>query len=1110
MKTAKQSIDLEYKGTKKRLNLRTALISLCMFAFVGTSAQTGTVTVKLRNASVKELFSAIEKQTSYRFSYRDAEIKGKGNVTISATNRELKQLLEGELSKLGLKYAVSGNKIIVTPAAVAPSAQPKKVTGKVVDANGEPVIGATIKEQGTANGTITDFDGNFALNVADNAMLEVSYIGYKSQELKAVVGKTLSVTLKEDTEVLDEVVVVGYGTQKKGVVTGALSVTKGDDIIKSKTQNLNLALQGKLPGVVISNRGGEPGAETTSINIRGRSTTGDNSPLILIDGIANRGSLDRINPNDIESITVLKDASAAIYGSRSANGVILVTTKRGKEGKPTINYSYNIGVQTPTRLPEMADAATFASVLNEIEEYEGRDLRYSPEEIQKFRDGSDPIHYPNTDWMKETLRKSALQQNHNISLRGGSNKVAYYVGGGFSNQEGIYKNSSTCYKQYDIRSNIDANVTKNFKISVDLSGRIEDQHHSGVATSDIFWTLVRGLPTELARFPNGLPTYGMDMGNPVTMVTDESGYRNSKKYVFNSSITAKLDLPWLLPGLSIDGYMAFDKVGEERKDWITPYHYYTWDEETDVYEEHKYERVQYASLSQEYLPTTSLTLNAKINYKKVFAKVHAVDVMLGFEQNELKGSNLSASRSNYLSTAIDQMFAGSSDKDYINNGGSAYEQARRSYFGRFAYDYSGKYMAQFNFRYDGSYIFASGKRWGFFPGVSLGWRISEEKFIKDNITWLDNLKLRASYGQQGNDNVGAFQYMQKYAFGRGYVLGGKDVQGVYEEGLPNPNITWEIADTYNIGLDGTLWNGMLGFEFDFFKTVRSNILTPRNASIPQYTGLINLPNENIGKVENKGVELQLTHQSKIGQVDLNVSGNFTFARNKVIDIDETPWGEGYEYMNAEGKPMGTGLYYQAIGIFRDEEHLESYPHLEGARPGDIIFKDVDGNGQIDGMDRVRADLMHFPEIVFGLNIGLNWRNFDLNMLLQGQARAQQAVYTRMDATGNSFNFITENRWTTNNLDGTMPRSGSSITNNYESNFWMRDASFLRLKNIEIGYTLPQRWFKKVPISNCRVYISGYNLFTLDHIKVMDPETDNAGGSYYPQMKIFNFGLSLTF
>jgi hypothetical protein len=346
--------------------------------------------------------------------------------------------------------------------------------------------------------------------------------------------------------------------------------------------------------------------------------------------------------------------------------------------------------------------------------------------------------------------------------------------------------------------------------------------------------------------------------------------------------------------------------------------------------------------------------------------------------------------------------------------------------------------------------------------------------------------------------------------GRNYVFGNKDMEGIYPEGLPNEAITWEVANTYNIGLDGTLWKGLLGFEIDLFKTVRSNILTSRNASIPQYTGLINLPSENIGKVQNQGFEFLLTHYSKFDRVGLNLSGNFLYARNKVIDIDETPWGEGHDYMKAENRPMGTNLYYHAIGIYRTQEDLDKYPGIPGAGLGDLIYKDVDGNGVIDGMDRVRANLMHFPEIVFGLNIGLDWREFDFNMLLQGQGRVQQLVHMRIDHTGNAFKERTDNRWTPDNINGTMPRVESITSTSAESDFWMKDASFLRLKNLEIGYTLPRILSDKLKISNARIYLSGYNLLTFDKLKVMDPETDQAGANYYPQMRIFNIGISLTF
>lgn len=457
MKTAKQSIDLEYKGTKKRLNLRTALISLCMFAFVGTSAQTGTVTVKLQNASVKELFSAIEKQTSYRFSYRDAEIKGKGNVTISATNRELKQLLEGELSKLGLKYAVSGNKIIVTPVAAAASAQPKKVTGKVVDANGEPVIGATIKEQGTANGTITDFDGNFALDVADNAMLEVSYIGYKSQELKAVAGRTLSVTLREDTEALDEVVVIGYGTTKKSDLIASVSSVKGEVIRSAASTSINDALQGKIPGLDIVSSRYE--GDNRDVYIRGsRSLKAGNTPLVIIDGVP--GDMYNINMNDVESVEVLKDAaSAAIYGSQGANGVIIITTKRGNSsGKTTINYDAFYGIDIP-HFMDMMPAEKFLQLKRDVYKLEnncwGEDI---PDEKIFTNDQLDMIaNNEFYDWQDIIFRNGSTMK-HNISISSGNEKTKFSISGAYERNQGYNQNSEA--RKYFLTSTVDHKLTK--------------------------------------------------------------------------------------------------------------------------------------------------------------------------------------------------------------------------------------------------------------------------------------------------------------------------------------------------------------------------------------------------------------------------------------------------------------------------------------------------------------------------------------------------------------------------------------------------------------------------------------------------------------------------
>jgi TonB-linked SusC/RagA family outer membrane protein len=986
----------------------------------------------------------------------------------------------------------------------------RTITGTVKDNSGEPVIGASVVVKGTTVGTVTDANGRFSLNVPQNATLQVSFIGYLTKEISVGNQSTVDATLSEDTRLLEEVVVIGYGTQKKGILTGAVATTRGEEIVKSPATNLGQSLEGRLPGVVINNRGGRPGDDGVSINIRGKSTTGNNDPLILIDGIAGRGSLERINPNDIESITVLKDATAAIYGSRSANGVILVTTKRGKTGTPTIDFNANWGLQEPTRLPKMADAATFAEFYSEIDVYEGRQPTYSAADIEKYRNGSDPVRYPNTNWAEESLKKSAMQQRYNISINGGGSNVHYFVSGGYSGQDGLFKNGATNYKQYDIRSNVDATIAKYLKVGVDLAGRLENRDYSG--QGDDFWRMYRGYPNTLARWPNGLPTGGMDSGNPVITSTEATGYEKRRYSTFNGMLTANWDMSWLLEGLGVDGYAAYDRMGDNRKNWKIPWVYYTWDEATDTYTEQKSSLVQTAELRHEYTPEISLTVNAKITYKRSFADAHNVDVMVGYEQNNYQKDNFWTSRRNFLSTSIDQLFAGSTDKTNFDNSGTASETARQSYFGRAMYDYLGKYMFQATFRRDGSYIFQKDRRWGFFPGVSAGWRLSEESFLKDNVDWLDNLKLRASWGKQGNDNIDAFQYLLKYTFGRNYVFNGTDAQGVYQVGFPNQNVTWEVADTYNAALEGGIWNGRLGFEAEVFKTTRSNILAKRNASIPNYTGLIDLPDENIGKVNNRGFELQLTHQNKAGEVRYSLAGNFLYSHNEVVFIDETPWPDGHDYMKAEGKPLNAGLYYKTLGIFRTPAEIDAYPHLQGAIPGDLKYEDVDGDGEITNLDRVRRDLTNFPEIVFGLTATASWRNFDFSLLLQGQGRAEQAIHFRVDQTSNSFMERLENRWSPTNPNGAMPRAGGNNNSydNYNSDFWIQNASFLRLKNLEIGYTLPQSLYRKLYIRNLRLYLSGYNLFTISQIKLLDAETSSVDGSYYPQLRIFNAGVNITF
>lgn len=1011
------------------------------------------------------------------------------------------------------------DELYVEPSSVSQQ-QKKEIKGTIVDVNGNPVIGANVIEKSEVrNGTVTDINGNFKLNIAENAVIHVSYIGYLEQDINTAGKNVFNIVLQEDTKALEEVVVVGYGTQKKLTLTGSVVSTTGANIQKSASVDISSSLAGRMPGVIVNNRSGEPGVEATTIFIRGRSTLGDNSPLIIIDGVPGRESLSFLNPNDIESITILKDASAAIYGSRSANGVILVTTKRGqKEKKPEITFSYDLGVQTPTRLLDMVDSPTYAQLYNERNEKVGGSPRYTEEEIRKFADGSDPIAYANTDWFAEIIKPASFQHKYNLSFAGGTNAVAYFASVGAVTQDGIYRESATKYDQLNLRSNIDVNVTPDFKIGVDVSARIQNKNYSAYSSDNygIFYITRDKFPTTPAYYPNGLLSGAGNLSNPLALVSDRCGYDKTRLQRLNTTLSADWDLGKFVQGLSVKGYIAYDNTGTFRKKWQKPYTYYIYNETTKEFEEHKSKDVLTPQLLERYAPASALTLNATVNYDRTFNDMHHVGAVVGFEQSESRNDVLQAERRQYSQDVLDELFAGDLDKNYYDNTGSASETARRGFFGRLSYDFKDKYLTQFILRYDGSENFPKNKRWGLFPGLSVGWRISEEGFIKDNLSFIDNLKIRASYGEQGNDKIAQYQYMTTYRYGRSQVFDGKEVNGIYPGVFPNPNVTWEVAKTYNIGLDGTLWKGKLGFNIEAFKTRRSNILCTRNASVPVYTGLTSLPDENIGIVDNNGFEFQLSHAGKSGDFTYNLSGNFLFAKNRVVYMDEAPWGEGYDYLKLEGHPMGAMLLYEVIGINKTEEDLTKYPQIKGAQLGDFIFKRNDPNPTdpkvITTKDMKRMDLAPVPEIVFGLSFDARWKMFDFMALFSGQARAKYYISRRTDpAEGNILQDIADGRWSKDNPTADKPGVGG-LVNGSASTWWHRDASFLRLKNIELGMNLPGKWLGSsvTGVNNLRIFIGGYNLLTFDKLKIVDPETSDSEAQNYPQVRIFNAGVKLTF
>ncbi|MBD8488997.1 TonB-dependent receptor [Echinicola sp. CAU 1574] len=1000
----------------------------------------------------------------------------------------------------------------------------QQINGQVLDENGKGLPGASVLVIGTSNGTVTDLDGNFKLTVSsENPVLKVSFIGYESQEITVNGRSTIEVNLQPDMQALNEVVVVGYGEQKKATLTGSISQVEGRDLQNSPQPNVSNSLAGRFSGIIANNRGGEPGYDGSSFSIRGLATTGNNDVLVVIDGVPGQiGGLERLNPNDIESVSVLKDASAAIYGSRAANGVILVTTKRGEFGKPVISYSFNQGFSSPTRLPEMADAATYGQIRNEIAYYNnpdgGMNQVYSESDLALFGNGSDPLNYPNTDWAAASLNNVALQNQHNLSVRGGSESMSYFMSLGKTGQDGLYKDGATRYDQYSFRANIDADITERLKVGLSLAGRKEDRQYPTQSAGTIFRSIYRAYPTVAAVYPNGLPSTGIENNNPVIMATDAGGLTHNPKYVFNGILRGSYQLPFL-EGLSVDGFFSIDESSNRNRTFSTPYTLYNYDSGSDSYNPVVVGGGpdQQATLSEEHYTQSMMVSNIKLNFKQYFGD-HFVDAFVGYEQSENRTHTMGASRLHFPTTETPELSQGGAAASDYDNWGSSYNYTRKSYIGRVAYNFQEKYLAEVQMRVDGSSNFPTGERYGFFPSVSAGYRISEEDWFRENVGFFDDLKFRASYGKLGNDNVGQFQYYDNYSFNNRYVIGDEVVTGIDLTRLGNPNITWEVATKTDIGFNA-VWLQKFTTEFIYFQQDRTKILTTRNASIPGTSGIVNpydgetlVPAENIGEVKSHGVEATLGYQHK-GDFSYGVSGNFTYAKNELVFVDEAPGV--LDYQRQTGRPLNTYLLYNAIGIFRTQEDLDNYPHVPGAQLGDLIYEDYDGNGEITADDMIRTQYGNIPQITFGLTLNAAYKNFDFSAVISGQSQVSQYVLPESGTVGNFYSSWADNRWSPNNPNGSYPRvserASSAVSGGlYRNNFWLNDATFARLKNIQIGYNVPQSFLDKYSIGSLRIYANAFNLLTVTGVKDYDPEGSSESGQFYPQQKIINLGLNIQF
>ena len=1011
--------------------------------------------------------------------------------------------------------------------------QKKQISGRVVDQYGESIIGANIIEKGTTNGTISDVDGSFSLQVNDGGVLQISYIGYFSQEIPTAGRISFEVVLLEDMQSLDEIVVVGYGTQKKGNLTAAISTIQTEEILTTTHTSLAQRLQGKIPGLQIRQNTGAPGEYDAMINIRGFG-----APLFIIDGTTrvSGSEFQRLNPDDIESISVLKDGAAAIYGMNAANGVILVTTKRGAEGKPKFNYSGSMSVSSPTDMPKMANALQWIEMRNDAAVNMGLAPIYTAEGVELWRQGVPG--YESVDWYNETIKKSALLQQHTLSVQGGSEKVGYFASLGFTKDPGLLKTGAVNYEQYSFRSNVTARLTDNLKTEIDLSGWYGTHNQSRWPILDI----VRGTVSELPihrPYANDNPDYpayvfdGQAYNPLITSDPDQVGYIKSVTKSFKSSASLIYDVPFI-DGLELKGVAYYEHGNGYSKSLYKSFNMYTYDQENDVYNAVLFGHP--TILNNGWSDGNGITLQAHVNYQKTFDEGHNLGVMGIYEERNGWSSSAGLQREFQFFT-IDQINMG--DENNQRTSGMEDRSGFRSLLGRVNYNYMGKYLFEFAARYDGSFRYHPDRQWGFFPVVSAGWRISEEDFIKNNIRVISNLKLRASYGEIGQDEGSPFQYVGGFSLNAGgsEFADGTFTSGAAAPGVINEQLTWNTSSIKDLGFDLGLFNNQLNIEFDIYQRDRSGLLAYRNATLPNTFGA-SLPQENLNKDRVRGIELLIGYAKRVNKdFSFNISGNLNFARTMTVYAERGPFVNSIDRWRSGNNERWNDVVwmYDYIGQFQTKEEIINAPIQNGTLgnslelPGDFQYRDVNDDGVIDGNDVIPLAWGGNPKLHYGLTLSSKWKNFDFNMLWQGSGnysvRFTHNYATMLWNDGNMPEYFYD-RWHLSDpfdpnsewVEGEWPairRQPDVGAMYYESSIWRRDASYIRLKSLEIGYSLPSSIINTFGVQNLRLYINGYNLLTLTDpfVKPFDPESIEGAynaGWVYPLAKSFNFGVNLTF
>lgn len=1018
--------------------------------------------------------------------------------------------------------------------AATASQQQGIITGAVYDSAGEPVIGASVMVEGTSTGTITDLDGKFQLNVKPGAKLQISFIGYTTVTVAAKDG--MRVTMEDDSQMLGEVEVVAYGTQKKVTVTGAISSVKGDDLLKSPTGSVSNMLSGQLAGLTTVQYSGEPGSDAASIFVRGQATWENSAPLIQVDGVER--SMNDIDPNEIESITILKDASAtAVFGVRGANGVVLITTKRGKEGKH-ISFSTSASIVAPTKTLELANSYQYATFYNQMQlndhpEYTEDQLMFSPEIIEKFRTGSDPIRFPSTNWVDYCLKNMTLQTQHNVNISGGTDRIRYFVSAGAYTQGGLFNgfdlpyDLSYQYKRFNYRSNLDIDVTKTTTVSMNIAGNVNNawKPYTGQGSAGMLLEMYYATPFSSPGLVDDKLVYtSTEYGLPFTGGTGMAYYGNGFMQTSNNTFTADLQLnqklDFLTKGLAFrikgsynSGFTSYTRATAS----VATYTPVLQEDGTIAYKKNgtnsqlKYQDVDPGKSRDWYM-------EAALTYDRTFGNHHVTALALYNQSKTYYPSEFPSIPSGYVGLV-----------------------------GRVTYDWKSRYMAEFNIGYNGSENFAPEKRFGTFPAGSFGWVISEEKFWKPIKPVINFMKLRYTIGLVGNDKIGGSRFMYtadpyyvnnttapNLNNGYGYFFGIENATispGAYEAAKNNPDITWEKSLKQNYGVDVYFLDERLQGSFDYYREKRSNILLS-DGTAPSVLGFT-LPMANLGKVDSWGWEVSLKWNDRIGDnFRYFVNLNLMYNQNKIVERKEAPLNQEYQY--SKGHRIGSRLQYQFFEYYDENTTPAHYKEVFGTdmptqlvalKNGDCVYVDLDGDGVITPDDMTRdLGFTDDPEYMAGLNLGFSWKNFDFSMQWTGAwnvSRSISSIFRKPFTDRNNANqggllvAQVENTWSAANPDpnAEYPRAtfDNGDTNNYQdSNLWEKDAKYLRLKNLQIAYNFQFPWMEKLKLSTCQLAFSGYNLLTFTPYKWGDPESRASNQPTYPLTRTFSLSLKLGF